>query len=86
LEISVSGTESDDHEAVPRARRRGESVRLGAQVPRTRADAVFGQAALSRGRAAGQSSSGESVPKRADRRGRLRAEPHEITSDSNSSE
>lgn len=79
VRFAVSGAEPDDHEAVPRARRRGEGVRAGAQLGRLGADAVPREAALSGGDTSDQLHRGQSVPEGAHSRRGVRAEQTQVT-------
>lgn len=71
--VTVPGIESDDNEEIPGKRRRGESVRISAQIARTRTDSILSEATLPRGRQAGQLAGRKPVPKGPHRGRGLRA-------------
>ena len=76
--LPVSRTEPDDNEAVPRAGRRGEGIRAGAQVARPGADALPGAQARRGGRAPGRRAGRLALPEGARRHHRPRAQQDQI--------
>lgn len=76
--ITVSRIERDDHAPISRARRRGESVRAGAQVAGPGPNEIFGAEALHRGHETCTVFGREPVPKRSASGLRFSIESYEV--------